>query len=149
MPMTADSRSDAVDGFLDGPAPGLDVSCSNRGLFDVSIGVESNTSGLPTSLKESALTTSRSRLWPVEPISDSSKTDELSRTISFRNGLLGSVDRAETLDVELTGAPKTALTLATGAVRDGRHEEVLLGAREEEERRPFNDGALLIRAGYW
>lgn len=50
---------------------------------------------------------------------------------------------ADTLETELTGAPKMAVTLAVGVGRDlGRQDEVLLG----EDGRPFREDIELMHA---
>jgi hypothetical protein len=76
-------------------------------------------------------------------MSDWPENEKISVVISCRSGLLGSVEMADTLETELTGAPKMAVILAVGVVRDlGRQDEVLLG----EDRRPFREDMELMHA---
>ena len=75
-------------------------------------------------------------------MSDSAEGEEISVVISWQSGLLGSVEMADTLDTEFTGAPKMAVTLATGAAPDlGRHDEVLL----DENGRPVREDIELMQ----
>lgn len=63
---------------------------------------------------------------------------ESCRVISWRSGLAGKVEMAETPKVELTGVPKTLLTLVVVAARLALQEAV-----DEEEGRVRSDGGRL------
>jgi len=72
-----------------------------------------------------------------------SDSSEISVVISWRSGLLGSVEMADTPDTELTGVPNMALTLATDVAGDRcRQDEALLGENE----RPFREDIELMHA---